>query len=199
MLTVGLTGGIGSGKSTVANLFSELGVPVIDTDAIAHQLTVAGSAALDDIRVVFGDAVIQPDGNLDRASLRRVVFADTESRHQLEAILHPRIRKEVMQQHARVEAPYVLVAIPLLVEAGGYGNWLDRVLVVDCSEDLQIARAMARSRLPREAICAILAAQASRAERLAIADDVIVNSATIAHLREQVVTMNQSYLAMASG
>ena len=199
MLTVGLTGGIGSGKSTVANLFGELGVPVIDTDAIAHQLTVAGSAALDEIRGVFGDAVILPDGRLDRAALRRIVFADTEARHQLETILHPRIRKEVMRQHARVDAPYVLIAIPLLVEAGGYGDLLDRVLVVDCSEDQQIVRAMARSNLSREAVGAILAAQASRIERLAIADDVIVNTATIEHLREQVVTMNQHYLTLASG
>lgn len=199
MLTVGLTGGIGSGKSTVANLFSELGVPVIDTDAIAHQLTVVGSAALDEIRGVFGDAVIQPDGSLDRAALRRVVFADTESRHQLEAILHPRIYQEVMQQHARVDAPYVLIAIPLLAEVGGYGDMLDRVLVVDCTEDQQIARAMARSKLSHEAVSAILAAQASRAERLAIADDVIVNTATVEHVREQVVTMNQHYLALAQG
>lgn len=199
MLTVGLTGGIGSGKSTVAGLFGELGVPVIDTDAIAHQLTAAGSAALDEIRGVFGDAVILADGRLDRAALRRIVFADTEARHQLEAILHPLIRKEVMQQHARVDAPYVLIAIPLLVEAGGYGDLLDRVLVVDCSEDQQIVRAMARSSLSREAVGAILAAQASRIERLAIADDVIVNTATIEHVREQVVTMNQHYLTLASG
>lgn len=197
MLTVGLTGGIGSGKSTVATLFSELGVAVIDTDHIAHTLTAVDHEALDEIRGAFGDTVIQPDGSLDRTALRSIVFADAEARHQLEGILHPRIRQEVMRQHARTMAPYVLIAIPLLAEVGGYDDLLDRVLVVDCPEPVQIARVMARSELPAAMVDAILAVQADGTERLAIADDVIENTGSIEALRDQVVTMNQYYLALA--
>ncbi|MHB0918106.1 MAG: dephospho-CoA kinase, partial [Thiobacillus sp.] len=131
MFTVGLTGGIGSGKSTVADCFAALGVPVIDTDVIARELTAPGGAALEAIRAVFGATVMQTDGTLDRAVLRRRVFADSAARHQLEAILHPRIRQGVAQKLATLTAPYALIVIPLLVEAGGYRDVLNRVLVVD--------------------------------------------------------------------
>jgi dephospho-CoA kinase len=198
MFTVGLTGGIGSGKSTVAGLFAEMGVPVIDTDVIARDLTASGGAALEAIRAVFGEAVMQPDGTLDRAVLRRRVFADAEARRQLEAILHPRIRQVVGQTLATLTAPYALIVIPLLVETGGYRDVLNRVLVVDCPEDAQIARVMARNGLAHGEVKAILAAQVGRADRLAAADDVIVNTATPAALRAEVATLHQRYLALAA-
>jgi len=199
MYTVGLTGGIGSGKSTVADCFAALGVPVIDTDVIARDLTAPDGAALAAIRAAFGEAVMQADGTLDRAALRRRVFADTAARHHLEAILHPRIRQAVQQALATLAAPYALIVIPLLVETGGYQDVLNRVLVVDCPEDVQIARVKARSGLTHDEVQAILAAQAGRAERLAEADDVIVNTATPAELCTEVARLHQHYLALAAG
>ena len=198
MLVVGLTGGVGSGKSTVADLFAELGVPVIDTDVIAHQLTAPGSVVLEAIRLAFGESVMQPDGTLDRAALRRRVFADAGDRRRLEAILHPRIREVVGQSLAALTAPYALVVIPLLVETGGYDDVLDRVLLVDCPEDLQIARVMARSGLAEDEARAILSAQAGRAERFAAANDVVVNAASAAGLRPQVAALHQRYLGLAA-
>jgi dephospho-CoA kinase len=199
MYTVGLTGGIGSGKSTVADCFAALGVPVIDTDVIARELTAPDGAALAAIRAAFGEAVMQADGTLDRAALRRRVFADTAARHQLETILHPRIRQAVQQALATLAAPYALIVIPLLVETGGYQDVLNRVLVVDCPEAVQIARVKARSGLAHDEVQAILAAQAGRAERLAAADDVIVNTATPAELCAEVARLHQRYLALAAG
>lgn len=196
MFTVGLTGGIGSGKSTVADCFASHGVPVIDTDVIARELTSDGEA-LAQIRAVFGDAVMRADGTLDRAVLRRRVFADSAARRQLEAILHPRIRQTVERTLATLTAPYVLVVIPLLVETGGYRDLLDRVLVVDCPEDVQIARVMARSGLTRDEVAAVLAAQAGRAERLAVADDVIVNTASPEALSAEVATLHHRYQALS--
>jgi len=216
MWVVGLTGGIGSGKSMVADSFAAHGVPVIDTDVIARDLTAPargtppdtrlagghgaapGGAALDAIRAVFGEAVMQADGTLDRAALRRRVFADSAARHQLEAILHPLIRQQVEQALATVIAPYVLVVIPLLVESGGYQNVLNRVLLVDCPEDMQITRVMARSGLSRDEVAAILAAQASRTERLAAADDVIVNTSSPEVTGAEVARLHQRYLALAA-
>jgi dephospho-CoA kinase len=198
MWVVGLTGGIGSGKSTVADNFAAQGVPVIDTDAIARDLTAPGGAALDAVRAAFGEAVVQADGTLDRAALRRRVFSDNTSRHRLEAILHPLIRQRVEQALATLTAPYALIVVPLLVETGGYRDVLDRVLVVDCPEDMQIERVIARSGLTRDEVTAILAAQASRAERLAAADDVIVNSASPEVLRTQVAALHRRYLAFST-
>ena len=198
MFVVGLTGGIGSGKSTVADCFSAHGVPVIDTDVIAHRLTAPGGAALEAIRKAFGETVMREDGTLDRSGLRRRVFADAAARHQLEAILHPLIRRGVEQALSRLEAPYALIVIPLLVETGGYRDLLHRVLVVDCPQELQIARAMARNGLEHDEVQAIIAAQAGRAERRSEADDVIVNTATPAALRAEVSTLHQRYLALAA-
>lgn len=198
MFTVGLTGGIGSGKSTVADLFSVQGVPVIDTDVIARQLTAPGGEALDDIRATFGTALIQADGGLDRSAMRRLVFGDVDARSRLEALLHPRIREAVRRALAALEAPYALVAIPLLVETGAYRDVLDRVLLVDCPEALQIERAMARSGLAREEAEAILAAQATRAQRLAAADDVIDNTRSPDALRAAVAALHARYLALAT-
>jgi dephospho-CoA kinase len=199
MFTVGLTGGIGSGKSTVADRFAAYGVPVIDLDVIAHELTAAPSPALNEIRAAFGESVMQADGTLDRAALRRRVFADAGARSQLEGILHPRIRHSVEVARAAFTAPYILIVIPLLVETGGYRDILDRVLVVDCREDLQIARVMARSGLARDEVKAILAAQASRSERLDAADDVIDNTESKENLDAQVATLHQRYMAMGRG
>jgi dephospho-CoA kinase len=198
MFTVGLTGGIGSGKSTVADCFAALGVPVIDTDVLARDLTAPGGGALDAIRAAFGDTVMQADGSLDRAALRRRVFADAGARRQLEAILHPRIRQAVELELAALAGSYALVVIPLLVETGGYRDLLNRVLVVDCPEALQIARVVARSGLTPDEVKAILAAQASRAARLAAADDVIVNAASPESLPAQVATLHQHYQILAS-
>jgi len=198
MFTVGLTGGIGSGKSTVADLFAAFGVPVIDTDVVARELTVPGGAALDAIRAAFGESVMQMDGTLDRAALRRRVFSDAAARHQLEAILHPRIRQVVVQTLATLTGPYALIVIPLLVETSGYRDVLNRVLVVDCPEDLQVARVMARNGLAQGEVEAILAVQAGRTERLAAADDVILNAASPEALRTQVATLHRRYLALST-
>lgn len=198
MFVVGLTGGIGSGKSTVADLFAELGAAVIDTDAIAHQLTASGGAVLREIHAQFGNAVMQADGTLNRAALRRRIFSDAAARRQLEAIIHPRIKQQVEQALATVTAPYALIVIPLLVETGGYREMLNRVLVVDCPEDMQVARVMARSGLSRDELSAILAVQASRDRRLAAADDVVVNTASIEALRDQVTALHRHYLARST-
>jgi len=198
MFTVGLTGGIGSGKSAVAECFAAHDVPVIDTDVIARRLTLPGSAALDEIRTAFGETVMQADGTLDRAVLRRRVFADAAARHQLEAILHPRIRQAVEQALATLEAPYALIVIPLLVETGSYRDVLNRVLVVDCPEELQIARVMARSGLAQDEVKAILSVQAGRAERLAVADDVIPNTGSPESLRTEVAALHRRYLAFST-
>lgn len=197
MFKVGLTGGIGSGKSTVADCFAAHGVPIIDTDLIARELTAPSGPALAAIRAAFGETVMHTDGTLNRAALRSRVFSDSDARRQLEAILHPRIRQRVEQRLSSLIAPYVLIVIPLLVETGGYRDMLDRVLVVDCPEDVQIARVMARSGLDPDQINAILAAQAGRRERLAAADDVIVNTSTRAALVAEVAVLHRRYLTLA--
>lgn len=198
MFTIGLTGGIGSGKSAAAARFAELGVPVIDTDVIAHELTRPGRPALDAIRASFGNAVMAADGSLDRPVLRRRVFADPTARRQLEAILHPLILHEVKERLAALSVPYAVAVIPLLVETGAYDPLLDRIAVVDCPEELQIARTVARSGLAHEEVGAILAAQAPRSARLAAADDVIVNTGTLAALRDQIDALHQRYLMLAA-
>ena len=196
MFSVGLTGGIGSGKSTVADLFAELGVAVIDTDVIAHQLTVPGGEALASIRALFPGTVGQGDV-LDRAALRRIVFGDAAARKQLETILHPRIRREVGRALSGIQTPYALIVIPLLVETGAYTDMLNRILVVDCPETLQIERVMARSALSREEVSAILSVQAGRAQRVEMAHDVILNTLPLGVLRAEVAVLHQHYLELA--
>jgi len=196
MFSVGLTGGIGSGKSTVADLFAELGVAVIDTDVIAHQLTVPGGEALASIRALFPGTVGQGDV-LDRAALRRIVFGDAAARKQLETILHPRIRREVGRALSGIQTPYALIVIPLLVETGAYTDVLNRILVVDCPETLQIERVMARSALSREEVSAILSVQAGRAQRVEMAHDVILNTLPLGVLRAEVAVLHQHYLELA--
>jgi dephospho-CoA kinase len=194
---VGLTGGIGSGKSAAADEFARLGATVVDTDAIAHELTRAGGAAIPAVRREFGDDAIGADGAMDRAKVRARVFADPAAKKRLEAILHPMIRAESERRIGAATGPYVVHVVPLLVESRDYRKRVQRVLVVDCQEDIQIARVQARSKLAADEVRAIIASQAPRAARLAAADDVIDNSGTIAALRNQVVAMHERYLALA--
>jgi dephospho-CoA kinase len=173
-LIVGLTGGIGSGKTTVADRFAELGAAVVDTDVIAHELTSAQGAAMPAIIRAFGSAVLQKDGQLDRAAMRRLCFSDPAMRKSLESILHPLIRSESVARCRRAEhAPYVLLVVPLLIESGACHEHVDRILVVDCDETQQIARVMARSALSEKEVRGIMATQARRAQRLAVADVVL--------------------------
>ena len=195
---VGLTGGIGSGKSKAADMFGELGADVIDTDAISHELTGPGGAAMAAIEEAFGAEYRRDDGSLDRARMRSLVFSDPGAKHKLEAILHPRIRAAVGDRIGASRAPYVVLVVPLLVETGAYREILDRMLVVDCDEAVQIERTMARSRLTEAEVRRIMSAQATRAERLAQANDVIVNDADISALRSMVESLHQQYLAAAS-
>ena len=195
---VGLTGGIGSGKSAAANLFEEFGAAVVDTDAIAHELTAPGGKAIGLIRDAFGDEVIDARGALDRAAMRRKVFADAQAKIRLEAILHPMIRNEADRRSAASTAPYVVLVVPLLVESGGYRNRVRRIAVVDCPEEVQVARVMSRSGLSAEEARAIMAAQVRREVRLALADDVIDNGGEMAALRPQVEALHRRYLEMAA-
>jgi dephospho-CoA kinase len=197
-LIVGLTGGIGSGKSAAASLFEELGAALVDTDAIAHELTAPGGAAIEPIRAAFGDDAIAANGALDRAAMRRKVFADPEAKARLEAILHPMIRTEADRRSAAARAPYVVLVVPLLVESGGYRSRVQRVAVVDCPEEVQVARVMSRSGLSEEDARAIMAAQAGRQQRLAVADDVIDNGGDLPVLRRQVEALHRRYLEMAA-
>jgi dephospho-CoA kinase len=195
---VGLTGGIGSGKTTAATRFAELGGGVVDTDAISHQFTQAGGAAISTIQRAFSESFITPEGGLNRKEMRELVFRDRNSRRKLEAILHPLIRTEVARRIELLSTPYTIIVVPLLLEAGSYRRMIQRVLVVDCSECTQIARAIARPGMDEKTARAIMATQLSREERLAQADDVIVNDADLPHLERQVDAMHGKYLALAN-
>jgi len=193
---IGLTGGIGSGKSAAADGFAACGAAIVDTDRIAHELTAAGGAALAPLLDAFGPAILQEDGALDRGAMRRLVFADATQRKRLESILHPLIRQESDRQvnrAAETNAPYVVLVVPLLVESGNYRERVQRVVVVDCDESLQIARVMARNGLSEAEVRAILRAQISREARLAAADDVIDNSGDMANLKRQVNMLNANF------
>ena len=194
---VGLTGGIGSGKSTVASLFGELGVPVIDTDVISHQLTLPGGAAIPEIRAEFGTEYIDASGALDRAKMRQLVFSDNAARHRLEKILHPRILSQAKMLAEASPAPYVLLVVPLLFETSAYQDWLNRTVVVDCPEEVQIARAIQREGLNEEIVRAIMAKQLSRAQRLQLANDVIDNAGSLSQLRQQISRLHQNFLGLA--
>ena len=196
-LRVGLTGGIASGKSTVADLFADLGVPVIDTDVIARDVVAAGEPALENIRHEFGKDVFDEAGELDRGAMRRIIFSDSDARHRLEAILHPRIQAAAFEQASSAGGRYQLIVVPLLTESP-IREFIDRVLVVDCEESTQIRRLMARDAESEGQARRILGAQASRDERLKIADDVIHNDGDLAATLEQVRTLHQQYLALTS-
>lgn len=193
---VALTGGIASGKSVVAHMFAELGVPVIDTDVIAREVVQPGEAALDEIRERFGERVVDAAGGLDRARLRKLVFADEGSRLDLEAILHPRIGSETRRQAAAAGGDYQIIVVPLLT-GSALLEFVDRVLVVDCEENTQIGRLLARDAESVAQARRILAAQASRDERLAIADDVIGNDGSLEDVRRQVNALDADYRRLA--
>ena len=194
---VGLTGGIASGKSTVADMFSELGIPVIDTDVIAREVVAPGQPALDEICDRFGKHLIDAAGNLDRAAMRKEVFADDDARLDLEAILHPRIGAETRRQADAAGGTYQLIVVPLLTKSP-LVRFVDRVLVVDCDEDTQIKRLLARDAETVSQARRILKAQASRQERLAIADDVIENNSDLVELRAAVTQLDRKYRRLAA-
>ena len=193
---IGLTGGIACGKTTVANLFAALGVPIVDTDLLAREVVAAGSPLLAQIAGHFGPALIQQDGSLDRRELRSRVFGDPKERLWLEQLTHPAIRALTDERCDAADGPYVIVAIPLLVETGGEARF-HRVLVVDCEPELQLARLTARDGTTREEALRMLAAQAPREARLAVADDVIRNDGDITQLRDQVEKLHRQYVAAA--
>ena len=196
-LRIGLTGGIASGKSTVADMFADLGVPVIDTDVIAREVVQPGQPALAEIRATFGDGVIAADGTLDRPAMRSIVFGDDAARRRLESILHPRISRATREQADAAGGPYQVIVVPLLVESS-LRAFVDRVLVVDCDEATQVARLLARDAGSEDQARRMLAAQSNRAERLAIADDVVANHGALDHTREQVLALHQRYLHEAA-
>ncbi len=196
MLIIGLTGGIGSGKSAVSRLFSELGVPVIDTDIISHQVVEPGQPALQQIRQTFGDEILSANGELDRSKLRNIVFATPKKRAQLEAILHPLIQQEMLHQASLLNSPYCIFAIPLLIEANQTGL-VNRILVIDAPEELRRQRIKQRDQLDDNQINAIFAAQLPPQARLKHADDIIYNDSSLDHLRIQVIDLNRRYTEIA--
>lgn len=193
---VGLTGGIASGKSTVARLFAAVGVPIVDSDIIAREVVAPGQPLLASIAERLGPSALAPDGSLDRPAVRELVFANPAARAELEALTHPAIRAELERRSESATGPYVLLAIPLLVEKN-LSHIVDRVLVVDCDESLQIRRLQARDGATLEQAKAILGAQVSRAARLQAADDVILNTGDLHQLRDQVAVLHGKYLDLA--
>ncbi len=196
---VGLTGGIGSGKSAAATFFAQLGAGVVDTDEISHGLTRAGGAAVPALGAAFGAEYVTADRALDRGRMRRLIVSDPAARKKLESILHPLIRTESRARVRATRAPYAVLVVPLLLETGSYRDVVDRVLVVDCDEQTQVERTMARSRLAADEVRAIMRMQASRDERLARADDVLSNDGDIESLRSQVAALHARYLELAGG
>jgi dephospho-CoA kinase len=198
MFAVGLTGGIGSGKSTVADLFAKRGVTLVDTDVIAHRITAPRGLAMPSIATEFGPSFVTSDGSLDRARMRALVFSDENARKRLEAITHPLIRAETERQRQQAPGPYVIVVVPLLVESGSWKTRVNRVLAVDCSVETQIARVMRRNAFTREQVLAIIARQTTREARLAAADDVIVNdNRSLEELDVDVDQLHRTYVSLA--
>ncbi len=196
MLKIYLTGGIGSGKTLISDLFAEKGVPVIDTDLISRAIVQPGQPALEEIQQAFGPEIVTTSGELDRRKLRELVFQNTEAKQTLEAILHPKIYKESERQLLELNSPFALIVVPLLVETGKTGR-ADRILVVDASPEIQKSRVRTRDKVPDQQIEQILASQASREQRLALADDVIVNNGSIGDVEQQVNLLYEKYLNLA--
>ena len=194
---VGLTGGIGCGKSSVAQVFAELGAGIIDTDVISHQLVAPDTPALAIIRDVFGNDFLQPDGTLDRAKVRSLIFSDSTAKSKLEAILHPIIKQRVIEEMRLCLAPYAIIVVPLLLESGQYRNLIRRTLVVDCNEHQQVARTMARSDLSANEVASVMASQMDRKTRLGFANDVINNNGQAEKLRPQIIALHLRYLQLA--
>lgn len=195
--SVGLTGGIGCGKTTVADMFAELGATLVDTDLIAHDLTGPHGSAMAAIADQFGPAFATADGALERARMRELVFADAGAKARLEAILHPRIRAAALAQAAAASGAYVIFVVPLLLESKTWRERVTRVVVIDCPEEVQVARVMARNSLSEQQVRAIMASQATRAERLAAADDVITNAGEIEQLRPQIARLHADYMVFS--
>jgi len=197
MLIIGLTGGIGSGKTTVCNAFSALGTPIIDADVAAREVVQQGQLGLSQITALFGQDILAPDGSLDRGKLRDLIFSDESLRHKLEAILHPLIRQQMDDKLAAIKAPYAILAIPLLLESGRREG-IDRVLVIDADESQQLIRACQRDQQDEGQIRAIIATQYSRKDRLKAADDIIYNTGDLEQLNNQVADMHNLYLRLAA-
>ena len=195
---IGLTGGIGSGKSAAADRFADRGAAVVDSDLIAHQLTASGGAAIEPIRQAFGSEVITAEGALDRGIMRALAFEQPEARKRLEAILHPMIRAESERQCQTANAPYVMLVVPLLIESGVFRERCQRIVVVDCPESVQVERVKARSGLSDAQVRAIMDALISRHDRLAAADDIIDNSGDLDALFAQVDRLHECYLRLQS-
>ena len=195
--SIGLTGGIGSGKTTVAELFAERGITIIDTDAVARELTVPGGNAIDAIRTEFGADTIAADGGMNRAKVRELVFSDPTAMARLEGILHPLIRQECERQASEAISPYVIFDVPLLLGSPHWQQRVQRILVVDCAEETQIRRVIARSGLAEEQIRAIMTTQSTRQERLAVADDIIDNDGPSENLHTQIDQLHAFYLELA--
>lgn len=194
---VGLTGGIGSGKTSATKIFSNLGVDIIDTDKIARALTQSGGAAMGPIRKIFGENIIAANGALDRRKMREKIFSDSMSKKILEETLHPLIYTETVHHITLTKSPYIIIVIPLLFETKDYNNMIQRTLVIDCDEQKQIARTMARSKLEEQEVRVIMEAQISRQERLQKADDIIINNEDLDSLRKQVLDRHHKYLDLA--
>lgn len=195
--SIGLTGGIGCGKTTVANMFAALGASVIDTDEIAHSLTAPHGAAMPAILDEFGAAFATPDGALDRAAMRALVYSDSTARRRLEAILHPRIRAAAYAAATIATGSYVIFVVPLLIESGTWSERVERILAIDCPEELQVARVMARNGMTEQQVRAIMATQVTRAQRLAAADDVVVNDDGLEALGPQIASLHEKYLGFS--
>ncbi len=194
---VGLTGGIGSGKSLASRFFTALGIDVIDTDEIARELTQPQGSAIIAIKEIFGNALITADGSLDRNKMRKLIFSNNILRKKLENILHPLIRKEAVRRTALAQSAYTIVVVPLLFETMDYHNMTQRNLVIDCAEESQIIRTMARSKLSEQEVRVIMATQISRQDRLKKADDLIINNQDIKYLQKQVNDLHQKYLLLS--
>jgi len=197
MLKVGLTGGIGCGKSTVARIFADLNVPVLDADQVAHRLVEKGQPALTQIKQVFGAAILNPDGSLNRNHLREIVFSDIRQKQKLESILHPLIYKTLQTELEQLDAPYCIISIPLLFETA-MTHFVDRILVIDCPVETQIERVRIRDNLSAERIQSIIDSQVSRAFRKTKADDLIDNSNTDYRLAEQVKKLHNLYISLSA-
>lgn len=195
-LSIGLTGGIGSGKTTVSNFFAEYGISVIDTDLIAHRLTISGGAAIPKIKSEFGDEFITPDGAMDRQKMRQYVFSDSAAKQRLENILHPQIRRACDEAARETDSEYLIFAVPLLIESGDWSNRVDRILVVDCAPETQVSRVIQRNHFSREQVLDIMHTQVSREVRLQHADDVINSEQDLSLVREQVEQLHQKYLKL---
>ncbi|TXI96725.1 MAG: dephospho-CoA kinase [Burkholderiaceae bacterium] len=195
--SLGITGGIGSGKTTVANMFAELGATIIDTDLIAHQVTAPNGLAITAIVDRFGEDMLDTDGALDRKKMRELVFKQPQARRELEAILHPIIRQECERQALVDGGSYPIFVVPLLYESGTWADRISRILVVDCEEETQIQRVMARNGFSRQQVEDILLIQATRAERLSIAHDVINSDQDLAQIRREIADLHQNYLNLA--